>query len=302
MGGETTEMSSTTTRVLVEVGVVGPGVDVPHRPASQDHLRGRQAQRARRRPDHLRGRGRPGGRAADDVRRRHRRARRDGRRRRRRARRRSRSSYDLPARVTGMAIDAATVVANLEAVGCAVHRSDVTLTATPPPWRPDLTDPFDLVEEVARIVGYVNVPSVLPPAPAGRGLTRGQRLRRRIGRTLAGAGYVEVISFPFIGTAQLDALGLDAADERRQTLRLANPMSSEEPSMTTTLLPGPADDRRPQRRPRQRRRRAVRDRHRDPAARRAGRADPAGRPAPDRRRVGRPQQGAPRPAAAPRPA
>ena len=147
-------------------------------------------------------------------------------------------SYDLPARVTGMAIDAATVVANLEAVGCAVHRSDVTLTATPPPWRPDLTDPFDLVEEVARIVGYVNVPSVLPDAPAGRGLTRGQRLRRRIGRTLAGAGYVEVISFPFIGTTQLDALGLDAADERRQTLRLANPMSSEEPSMTTTLLPG----------------------------------------------------------------
>ena len=46
-------------------------------------------------------------------------------------------SYDLPARVTGMAIDAATVVTNLEAVGCTVHRSDVTLTATPPPWRPE---------------------------------------------------------------------------------------------------------------------------------------------------------------------
>ena len=54
---------------------------------------------------------------------------------------------------------------------------------------------------------------MLPPAPAGRGLTRGQRLRRRIGRTLAGAGYVEVISFPFIGDAELDALGLDAADD-----------------------------------------------------------------------------------------
>ena len=42
----------------------------------------------------------------------------------------------------------------------------------PPPWRPDLTDPFDLVEEVARIVGYDQVPSVFPTAPAGRGLTR----------------------------------------------------------------------------------------------------------------------------------
>ncbi len=146
--------------------------------------------------------------------------------------------YDLPARVTGMPIDAATVIANLEAVGCRVHRSDTTLTATPPPWRPDLTDPFDLVEEVARIVGYVHVPSVLPPAPAGRGLTRSQRLRRRIGRTLAGAGFVEVISFPFIGVPDLDALGLDAADDRRTLLRLSNPMSSEEPAMTTTLLPG----------------------------------------------------------------
>ncbi|MEO5852070.1 MAG: phenylalanine--tRNA ligase subunit beta, partial [Nocardioides sp.] len=70
------------------------------------------------------------------------------------------------------------------------------------------------------------------------GLTRTQRLRRRIGRTLAGAGYVEVISFPFIGTRDLDALGLDASDERRTLLSLANPMSHEEPSMTTTLLPG----------------------------------------------------------------
>ena len=137
-----------------------------------------------------------------------------------------------------MPIDAATVIANLEAVGCHVHRGDTTLTATPPPWRPDVTDPFDLVEEVARIVGYVHVPSVLPPAPAGRGLTRSQRLRRRIGRTLAGAGFVEVISFPFIGVPDLDALGLDAADDRRTLLRLSNPMSSEEPAMTTTLLPG----------------------------------------------------------------
>ena len=53
-------------------------------------------------------------------------------------------------------------IANLEAVGCAVDAGADELTATPPPWRPDLTDPFDLVEEVARIVGYEDVPSVLP--------------------------------------------------------------------------------------------------------------------------------------------
>jgi phenylalanyl-tRNA synthetase beta chain len=126
-------------------------------------------------------------------------------------------------------------------VGCEVFVSDRELTATVPRWRPDLTDPYDLVEEVARVVGYENVPSVLPTAPSGRGLTRSQRLRRRVGRTLAGAGFVEVVSFPFVGDADLDALGLPAADERRTLLRLANPLSSERPAMTTTLLPGLLD-------------------------------------------------------------
>ncbi|MCW2773550.1 MAG: phenylalanyl-tRNA synthetase beta subunit [Nocardioides sp.] len=147
-------------------------------------------------------------------------------------------AYDLPARVTGMPIDAAVTVTNLEAVGCVLDKGDTGLTATPPPWRPDLTDPFDLVEEVARIVGYDRVPSVLPREAAGRGLTREQRLRRRVGRTLAGAGCVEVISFPFVGDAAFDALGLPADDVLRRTVRLANPLSSEEPSYTTTLLPG----------------------------------------------------------------
>ncbi len=145
---------------------------------------------------------------------------------------------DLPARITGMDIGSDTTIANLEAVGCDVDAGADTLTATAPYWRPDLTDPFDLVEEVARIVGYEDVPSVLPPAPSGRGLTTAQSLRRLVGRTLAGEGYVEVLNFPFIGEADLDRLGLDAADSRRTTLRLANPLSSEEPLMTTTLLPG----------------------------------------------------------------
>ena len=145
---------------------------------------------------------------------------------------------DLPARVTGMAIDDATTVGHLEAVGCAVTTDGSTLTASVPTWRPDLADPFDLVEEVARIIGYENVPSVLPVAPAGRGLTPDQALRRRIGRTMAGAGFVEVINFPFVGDADLDRLGLPLDDDRRAMLRLANPLSAEQPAMTTTLLPG----------------------------------------------------------------
>lgn len=141
---------------------------------------------------------------------------------------------DLPARITGIAIDAATTHATLAAVGCEAGPDGYL----PPPWRPDLTDPYDLVEEVARVVGYDQVPSVLPAPGAGRGLTRDQRLRRRVGRTLAGAGCTEVVSFPFVGDAALDQLGLPADDVRRHTVALANPLSTEEPGYTTTLLPG----------------------------------------------------------------
>ena len=143
----------------------------------------------------------------------------------------------LPSRVTGMPIDAETTVRHLRTVGCTVTLDGDTLTAVPPTWRPDLRDPYDLVEEVARIVGYEHVPSLLPAAPAGRGLTTVQRLRRRVGFALAGAGYVEVKTYPFASQGSFDDLGLPADDLRRRTLRLQNPLSEQEPELTTTLLP-----------------------------------------------------------------
>ncbi len=144
---------------------------------------------------------------------------------------------DLAQRVSGMEITEERSVECLRAVGCEVEGSG-TLAVTPPPWRPDLTDTQDFSEEVIRLVGYDRVPSILPTPPSGRGLTRAQQLRRRIGRTLAGEGYVEVVNFPFVGTADLDALGLPADDPRRALVRLSNPLSSEAASMTSMLLPG----------------------------------------------------------------
>lgn len=145
---------------------------------------------------------------------------------------------DLPARISGIDIAAETTVAHLEAVGCSVALDGDSLTAVAPSWRPDMTDPYDLVEEVVRIVGYDQVPSVLPPAPPGRGRTEAQRLRRRVGLTLAGAGLVETISYPFVGEADWDRLDLPADDDRRTALRVVNPLNNEEPLLATTLLPG----------------------------------------------------------------
>ncbi len=142
-----------------------------------------------------------------------------------------------PGDVAGMPIDAASVVARLVQVGCAVAGDDV-LQVAPPTWRPDLTDPADLVEEVVRLEGYDKIPSVLPAPPAGRGLTDGQRLRQAVSRALGAAGYTEVLSSPFTAPSVHDALGLTADDPRRQAARLVNPLSEAEPEMRTSLLPG----------------------------------------------------------------
>jgi phenylalanyl-tRNA synthetase beta chain len=146
---------------------------------------------------------------------------------------------DLPGRVAGVDIARANVVARLEAVGCVVQDSSAEpLVVTPPSWRPDLTDPADLVEEVLRLGGYDAIPTTLPSAPPGFGLTASQRARRRVGRALAAAGYVEALAYPFVGDADLDALGIPAGDDRRDLLLLANPISDEQPGLRTTLLPG----------------------------------------------------------------
>ncbi|MBC7633213.1 phenylalanine--tRNA ligase subunit beta [Aeromicrobium sp.] len=145
---------------------------------------------------------------------------------------------DLPSRVTGVEIDAVASVEALEANGCSVEMDHEWLTVTPPPWRPDLTDPYDVVEEVLRVVGYDKVPSILPPAPAGRGLTKAQKLRRRVGNVLAGDGLIEVKTFPFAGEADWDRMGLLPDDVRRTQVLLENPLSAEEPGMTTTVLTG----------------------------------------------------------------
>jgi phenylalanyl-tRNA synthetase beta chain len=144
---------------------------------------------------------------------------------------------DHPDRVAGVAYGRETVVRRLQEVGCDVYGTD-ELVVTVPSWRPDLAFPNDLAEEVIRLEGYENLPSTLPTPPSGRGLTERQRLHRRVGRALAGAGYVEALNYPFVGDAAFDQLQIDADDARRRTVKLVNPLADTEPALRTTLLPG----------------------------------------------------------------
>lgn len=144
---------------------------------------------------------------------------------------------DHPDKVAGISYGRPVVVGRLREVGCTIRESDV-LAVTPPSWRPDLTDPNDLAEEVIRLEGYEKIAIAMPRAIAGRGRTAAQRLRISVGRALAGAGYVEVISSPFGAAADFDRLQLPAGDLRRRAILVANPIRDEEPQLRTTLLPG----------------------------------------------------------------
>ena len=140
-------------------------------------------------------------------------------------------------RIVGIPYTDAQVTGSLEAIGCTLaHGAEGELTVTPPSWRPDLEIREDLVEEIARLVGYAQIPSELPTAPGGRGLTVAQRARRAARRALAEVGLIEVNSAPFVAPAIHDRLRYAEADARREAVRILNPLSEDEPLLRTELL------------------------------------------------------------------
>ncbi|WP_406238158.1 phenylalanine--tRNA ligase subunit beta [Nocardia sp. NBC_01009] len=154
-----------------------------------------------------------------------------------------RMDIDLADRVAGVTYPTGTSARRLAQIGAKVdvgvsEAGHGQLVVTPPSWRPDLTQPADLVEEVLRLEGLEQIPSVIPTAPAGRGLTPTQRRRRGVSRALAFAGCVEVPPPVFLPPGVFDTWGLDADDPRRATTRVLNPLDAERPELATTLLPG----------------------------------------------------------------
>jgi phenylalanyl-tRNA synthetase beta chain len=147
-------------------------------------------------------------------------------------------AVDLPDRTAGVDYATGTTERRLTQIGADVVVTDGRVTATPPSWRPDLRQPADLVEEVLRLEGLEIIPSVLPQAPAGRGLTAVQKRRRAVGKSLALNGYVEILPTPFLPAGIFDQWGLPDDDPRRATTEVLNPLEADRPQLATTLLPG----------------------------------------------------------------
>jgi phenylalanyl-tRNA synthetase beta chain len=149
-------------------------------------------------------------------------------------------SVELPLqeipRLLGIELDRETVIELLGRIGFESSGLD-PLLVTVPTFRPDVRRPADLVEEVARIHGYDKIPETLPVGTGG-GLTDEQVNERRLRNLLTGLGYSEAQSWSFVGAKDLENLGLAGDDLRRRAIAIRNPLRDLEPLLRTTLLPG----------------------------------------------------------------
>lgn len=141
------------------------------------------------------------------------------------------------ASLTGAEISHEQVREKLLLIGCDIEeKSDALWRIDPPSWRSDLQSPADLVEEVARMVGYDLIPSILPPHPVSPGLTNFQRRLRILAQLLADRGLVEVQTYPFVAEATMKVMGYTG--DRANAFRIINPMSEDAPLLRTHLIPG----------------------------------------------------------------
>ena len=142
--------------------------------------------------------------------------------------------------VLGTRIDQATMARLLESVAFDVTPQDEDiLVVGVPSFRVDVFRPQDLMEEVARLSGYNDIPTTFPALPAtGVVPSALMAVRNQVKQVLTGFGFSEAINYSFISADSCDRIGLDAEDPLRSHVALLNPISEEQSVMRTTLVPG----------------------------------------------------------------
>jgi phenylalanyl-tRNA synthetase beta chain len=141
-------------------------------------------------------------------------------------------------RLLGPGFELNQVKAILERLGLTVDGVD-PMTVTVPTFRPDLTRPADLVEEVARIHGYERFEATIPRGPAG-GLTPQQLRQRELHHALTGIGLSQAINLPFVSIEELRGIGIET--DGKDILTVKNPLREEESKLRPSILPGLLND------------------------------------------------------------
>lgn len=110
-----------------------------------------------------------------------------------------------------------------------------------PSFRVDLERPEDLMEEVARLYGYENIPTTLPVMTATIGIlekTSPRSLRETCRQKLTGLGFSEAINYSFVNRDCTEKLLFSEKDPRRHTIAVLNPLTEDQAVMRTSLVPG----------------------------------------------------------------
>ena len=137
-------------------------------------------------------------------------------------------------RVLGVDLDETVVTEILENLRMQPVLSDGTWTITAPSDRFDIEIEEDLIEEVARIFGYDNIPPALPAGELDPGIISEELVSQQsIQQSLCAAGYSEAINYSFTSHDVLNRFGMD-----EHVLPLANALSADLEVMRTALLPG----------------------------------------------------------------
>lgn len=142
-------------------------------------------------------------------------------------------------RLTALDISVSRISEILTDIGCSLGGcGNGELLVEPPTWRPDLQFPCDLVEEIARLVGYDSIPVRIPAvAVEGEtGLTPDQIRRRWSADTAAEYGLTEVWSYPFVGSSDFKSFNLDEAQEVPASVEIENPLAADRPYLRRAVL------------------------------------------------------------------
>jgi phenylalanyl-tRNA synthetase beta chain len=116
------------------------------------------------------------------------------------------------------------------------------LRVTVPTFRVDIEREVDLIEEVARMNGYEKIPATMPKVRIFSDRpSRHLRLEKRLRDIFVTHGLVEVVTYSFINPNSLDRILLADSDQRRNSIRVLNPLTEDQAVMRTTLLPGLLD-------------------------------------------------------------
>nr|HDN00834.1 phenylalanine--tRNA ligase subunit beta [Deltaproteobacteria bacterium] len=142
-------------------------------------------------------------------------------------------------RLLGTGLETGQIAQFLKRIGIELdHIDDQKIKGTVPTYRLDLKEEVDLVEEIARLYGFPDIPTHVPRAGiATRAPYPSQELVERIRSILTSQGMTEVISYSFMSPAEIKVLGLDKNDPRMRMLNVQNPLNDDQSVMRTSIIP-----------------------------------------------------------------